>query len=132
MYDKKANALRTKRWAERHPFRNRRRRLKQKCAWYGITPAFYIATLVKQNWSCASCEGPMSQVHIDHDHTCCTGKKSCGKCFRGLLCGGCNKALGLLSDSEAKIQALLNYKRRSENNGNTDKEQNQPLAGVQE
>jgi hypothetical protein len=85
--------------------------MKQKCAWYGITTALYVATLVKQGWLCGACEGPMPVPQIDHDHACCAGKKACGKCFRGLLCAGCNKSLGLLKDSPQRIEMLLRYRR---------------------
>jgi hypothetical protein len=30
---------------------------------------------------------------VDHDHTCCPGEYTCGKCVRGLLCDDCNKKL---------------------------------------
>ena len=36
---------------------------------------------------------------IDHDHNCCSGPKSCGKCVRGLLCGNCNSVIGFAKDS---------------------------------
>jgi hypothetical protein len=31
---------------------------------------------------------------IDHDHTCCPGERSCGKCIRGVLCMQCNTNIG--------------------------------------
>jgi hypothetical protein len=37
-------------------------------------------------------------LHIDHDHFCCPGKKSCGKCVRGALCSRHNIFLGYLEE----------------------------------
>jgi hypothetical protein len=48
-------------------------------------------------------------LHIDHDHACCEGAKSCGKCIRKLLCWGCNSALGLIDDRVEVAQALVDY-----------------------
>lgn len=33
---------------------------------------------------------------VDHDHRCCPGKKSCGRCIRKLLCLSCNIAVGII------------------------------------
>lgn len=35
-------------------------------------------------------------LNVDHDHSCCPGLKSCGKCVRGIVCGSCNTSLGKL------------------------------------
>ena len=45
----------------------------------------------------------------DHDHKCCSGVKTCGKCIRGLLCSHCNRALGLLKEDRYRIQGLVLY-----------------------
>jgi hypothetical protein len=48
-------------------------------------------------------------LHVDHDHTCCAKNTSCGKCVRGLLCAGCNMALGLLRNNPGIISGLALY-----------------------
>lgn len=42
---------------------------------------------------CALCGDWSEKPHMDHDHGCCTGNYSCGKCLRGILCGSCNQVL---------------------------------------
>jgi hypothetical protein len=50
---------------------------------------------------------------VDHDHACCKGAKSCGKCIRGVLCTRCNFVLGLLEDNPVLIpKYLLAYLKR--------------------
>ncbi|MEU8999282.1 endonuclease domain-containing protein [Streptomyces caniferus] len=65
---------------------------------HGLTLARVNAILRAQNDTCPLCrglggdgsmEGP-SWWHIDHDHACCPGQSSCGRCVRGLLCRDCN------------------------------------------
>ncbi len=52
---------------------------------------------------CEVCGG-LDDTHIDHNHA--TGE------VRGLLCGQCNRALGLLKEDQTRIQALLAYVQR--------------------
>ena len=61
-------------------------------AFYNMTPEAYSAMLERQGGVCAICgkKPGKRKLHVDHDHTCCPGKVSCGKCVRGLLCRGCN------------------------------------------
>lgn len=55
---------------------------------------------------------------LDHDHSCCppvgggTRKVSCGECVRGVLCNGCNTALGLLGEDLKRIAGLRDYIER--------------------
>lgn len=58
-------------------------------------------------WSCQVRPG----TSVDHDHSCCPGRFSCGRCVRGILCHQCNTALGLLGDSQETIKKLLEYAR---------------------
>jgi hypothetical protein len=52
-------------------------------------------------------------LSIDHDHACCPGRISCGKCIRGLLCNRCNRALGLLGDSIELLKKMIAYLEQS-------------------
>jgi len=48
-------------------------------------------------------------LDIDHDHSCCPDRGSCGKCIRGLICRECNHALGRVHDSPQKLRGLIEY-----------------------
>ena len=79
---------------------------------YGMTVEDYERMLAKQNGKCAICKtedpgGP--RFYIDHDHSCCNGRKSCGKCIRGLLCNNCNNGLGRFKDSIESLASALAY-----------------------
>jgi hypothetical protein len=68
---------------------------------YGVTD---LEALLAQG--CAACgatssRGKRKTLQIDHDHE--TDR------FRGILCGGCNKALGMLGDDPDRVLALLAY-----------------------
>jgi len=76
---------------------------------YGITLERFDAMLIAQSGRCGVCSEPMLNPHIDHDHACCPGRKSCGKCVRGLLCKNCNHCLGLFHDNIAVLRNAVNY-----------------------
>lgn len=48
---------------------------------------------------------------VDHDHGCCPGVASCGRCVRGLLCGTCNSMLGLGHDNPEVLENAAAYLR---------------------
>ena len=49
---------------------------------------------------------------IDHDHSCCKGKRTCGNCIRGVLCHSCNAGIGLLKDSVYVMTRAISYLTR--------------------
>lgn len=75
---------------------------------YGITTAERDAMAKAQGHACAICRRPdgtgkSEALHVDHCHR--TGK------IRGLLCGECNRAIGLLGDDPDRIRAAAEYLR---------------------
>jgi hypothetical protein len=81
--------------------------LSHKCRTYSITPEQYFAMLRAQGGVCAICARPpvsKRDWHVDHDHK--TG------IIRGLLCNGCNTAIGQLRDNPALCRAAADYLER--------------------
>ena len=73
---------------------------------YGLTKEDYQVLLQKQKYSCLGCglkhtENKGERLFVDHCHT--TGK------VRGLLCQGCNFALGVTNDNINILQNLIHY-----------------------
>lgn len=98
---------------------------------YGISREQFLELFEAQEGKCARCRkeewrahpktGRVYDLSVDHDHSCCPGKKSCGKCVRGLLCSRCNNMLGHFEASaldsgeslESFLEGLLAYIERS-------------------
>ena len=76
---------------------------------YGLSLVAFNSMLVGQNNYCAVCKslewdsrGPV----VDHDHK--TGK------VRGIVCGRCNRAIGLINDSHNTARLIAEYLEKSE------------------
>ena len=73
---------------------------------YGMSRAQYVGLLEAQDRRCAICRGEFQgrqEPVVDHDH-----KTSV---IRGLLCMGCNKALGLVHDDPERLERAAEYLR---------------------
>ena len=72
---------------------------------YGITNEDYERMLEEQHFCCAGCgihqNESNKKLNVDHCHQEGT--------VRGLLCGSCNRALGLIKDNPQTLLALLAY-----------------------
>ncbi len=81
---------------------------------YGLTCLQYENILINQNFKCAICKKEETQIShingkilplaVDHNHN--DGK------VRGLLCGKCNKAIGLLKDDISILENAIEYLKR--------------------
>ena len=96
---------------EEHAARSRKNK-------YGITAEQYAERLREQGGVCAICRQPETSKYasgmtkalaVDHDHSCCVGQGSCGKCLRGLLCSNCNTALARMRDDPNILRAAAGY-----------------------
>jgi hypothetical protein len=97
--DKGKEANKRYRQSDKCKLRIEKNRLKSR---YGITLEDYEEMVIKQNGICAICGViKKSKLHIDHNHT--TGE------VRGLLCGSCNRALGLMKDNTEFLLKAIKY-----------------------
>lgn len=86
--------------------REREKERRYKLAKFGLSPEMFEVLVVEQGGLCSiCCGGPTSLgLCIDHNHK--SGR------MRGLLCGPCNSAIGLLKDSPEIVEAAAKYLRQ--------------------
>ncbi|MER5501394.1 endonuclease domain-containing protein [Streptomyces sp. NPDC002561] len=84
---------------------------------FRLSAAAYDDLLTSQDGRCAVCRSlPGARaLSVDHDHTCCPDKRSCGRCVRGLLCGRCNSGIGMFKDSPELLRTAIAYVERYAN-----------------
>jgi hypothetical protein len=83
---------------------------------YGVTTAWVKAQVAAQGGCCGRCHVPFKDskdTHLDHDHACCPGGRSCGSCVRGVICFTCNHQLSVkYCKAHPKDVYLLAYSTR--------------------
>jgi Recombination endonuclease VII len=92
----------------------RRRERNRTLALYGLTEERWQELLASQGGKCAICRstnpGNRNQgFSVDHDHRCCPGTGSCGRCVRGLLCERCNFLIGQANDDISILATAITY-----------------------
>jgi len=76
---------------------------------YGITLIDYDLMFARQNGLCAICDQPSTDKRLNIDHCHKSGE------VRGLLCGHCNRAIGLLRDNTQNALNAYRYLLRHQN-----------------
>jgi hypothetical protein len=78
---------------------------------YSLLNDEYTKILISQNYSCFICHKHQDecQYGLDVDHNHSTGK------VRGLLCGNCNKSLGLFKDNINYLKNAIKYLENAAN-----------------
>ncbi|MFE4635373.1 endonuclease VII domain-containing protein [Streptomyces sp. NPDC056773] len=82
---------------------------------YGVSYETYAEIHQYQGGRCPICTEPIGKfregIVIDHDHSCCPGRKACGSCVRGILHRNCNLAIGFLRDDPDRADRAAEYLR---------------------
>jgi hypothetical protein len=78
---------------------------------YGLDRLGFAALAAAQNRCCYLCGEPLDldqprSIHVDHDHSCCRGTRSCGSCIRGLACDDCNRGIGMFGDDPERMRRV--------------------------
>ncbi len=77
---------------------------------YGQNALYLVADyFVKGCPLCHRTAQEAGKPQVDHDHSCCVGQDTCGKCVRGAICTRCNSALGMLQDSLEVMKRAMRY-----------------------
>lgn len=85
---------------------------------YGISLEKYNHIFAQQGGRCAICLNSKSGGkgwNVDHDHSCCPGRRSCGKCVRGILCHACNVMIGFAKEDIETLRRASEYILRDRN-----------------
>jgi hypothetical protein len=77
---------------------------------YRLSPERYQEIHYYQEGKCSLCPAEKG-LSVDHDRRCCPGKRSCGKCVRGLLCPRCNLRLGTIEKALREMYRIQMYSR---------------------
>jgi hypothetical protein len=78
---------------------------KDRARLYGITHVEVEDLYRAHGGKCAACGDGNVRLNIDHDHI--TGR------VRGLLCTGCNLAIGQVKENTKRLQLLIEYLERN-------------------
>lgn len=79
---------------------------------YRITEVEWDEKFMQQGGRCMVCgtnDPGTKGWSTDHDHACCPGRRSCGKCIRDILCSRCNVGVGMLLEDPEILASAIEY-----------------------
>lgn len=76
---------------------------------YNMTEEQFQYKIELQDNKCAICMMLLVRPVVDHNHLCCSKRKTCGHCNRGILCQKCNTIIGLAGDSIEILNNAIEY-----------------------
>ena len=82
---------------------------------YKLTREEHLELLESQGYKCAfpDCGTPVDiYSDVDHNHACCPGAKSCGRCVRGVLCHQHNNGLSFFEDRPKTLLNAFEYLKK--------------------
>jgi hypothetical protein len=82
---------------------------------YRLTIENYLEILDRQNGLCAICE-KNKKLYVDHDHSCCPDKVTCGRCVRGLVCQKCNMMMHYIDECNDLLDKAIEYSIKAKSN----------------
>lgn len=94
---------------DRHPTKNRENMLRR---YQGMDILEYGKLLAAQNDVCAACLKPETVTRNGRVRWLCVDHNHVTNAVRGLLCVGCNTALGYAKDDPARLRAIADYIER--------------------
>ncbi len=95
--------------------RNRdKRQLRWMSTRYKIAQPEMAKLLERRKGGCEVCKS-LEDPHIDHDHAKPRGLDG----IRGILCGHCNRVLGIVKDNPAILRALADYLEKTKSASKT-------------
>lgn len=84
---------------------------------FGLLLPQYNAILKLQNYCCKSCNEPLDLTinnPVDHDHSCCKTKKTCGKCIRGIVHPYCNTLIAIMEGKKKLMLGAIEHAEKNE------------------
>lgn len=110
-YCKKCNSEHKKEWITTN-----RVKVRWNIIWskYRLRPEDWQRMWDEQDGLCRICR-EVQPTQVDHNHSCCSGPTSCGKCVRSLLCGRCNLKLAFVENNSKLIDLMREYIIEHEN-----------------